>query len=150
MSPPQARRPARIEREAFLDAAPDDVWESLSRPDLLARWLGSAVELDARPGGILRVESETGTWRGVVEAVRRSEYLAFRWRTVLEGPEAPIIGPGTRVEFFLEPAGTGTRLRLVETLLTSPGVGAEALASPLPQGGPRSEARWLAAAGALR
>jgi uncharacterized protein YndB with AHSA1/START domain len=119
-------RPDRIVREAFLDATPTEVWRSLTRPEELARWLGSRVELDPRRGGVLRVESEVGVWRGVVEAVRRHEYLAFRWRPFHEDPDTPLIGPGTRVEFFLEPEGDGTRLRLVETLLSAPATGSNA------------------------
>jgi uncharacterized protein YndB with AHSA1/START domain len=54
---------------------------------------------------------------GVVEAVTPFEYLSFRWRPLVTGPEGPILGPGTRVEFALEAEGEGTRLRVVESRL---------------------------------
>jgi uncharacterized protein YndB with AHSA1/START domain len=52
---------------------------------------------------------------GVVEAVIPFEYLAFRWRPLVAGPQGPILGPGTRVEFALEAEGEGTRLTVVES-----------------------------------
>lgn len=106
-------------KEILLPASPDVVWESLTRPEHLAAWLGSRVELDLRQGGVLRLEADGAVRFGVVEAARPSEYLAFRWRPMVVGPGGSVPGPGTRVEFVLEPKDGGTHLRVVETLLST-------------------------------
>jgi uncharacterized protein YndB with AHSA1/START domain len=115
-----------VDREIVLPASPASVWESLTRPDRLAAWLGAEVELDLRPGGALRLGPPDAGRRGVVEAVRPAEYLAIRWRFVSVGPDGPVFGPGTRVEFLLEPDGGGTRLRVLESLTEPlPGAGTQ-------------------------
>jgi uncharacterized protein YndB with AHSA1/START domain len=111
--------PGRVVREVVLPVSPNVVWESLTRPEHLSTWLGSRVELDARQGGVLRLEADGAVRFGVVEAARPSEYLAFRWRPLVVGPDGSVPGPGTRVEFLLEPKDGGTRLRVVETLLSA-------------------------------
>jgi uncharacterized protein YndB with AHSA1/START domain len=142
--------PERVGREIALPAPPEVVWASLTRPEDLSAWLGSDVELDLRPGGVLFVRTPGGTMRGLVEALRPDEYLAFRWRPILAGPDGPVPGRGTRVEFFLEPGGArGTTLRVVESLLTA------AHSEPGPalrpsQPDPRSGGRIQALTGAPR
>jgi uncharacterized protein YndB with AHSA1/START domain len=108
-----------VVREIVLPASPNVVWESLTSPTHLSTWLGSQVELDLRQGGVLRLEADGAVRFGVVEAARPSEYLAFRWRPMVAGPDGSVPGPGTRVEFVLEPKDGGTYLRVVETLLSS-------------------------------
>jgi uncharacterized protein YndB with AHSA1/START domain len=104
-----------VSREVLLPVPPVAVWDSLTRPDELSSWLGSQVELDLRPGGVLRLNADGIARMGVVEAVSPFEYLSFRWRPLVAGPHGPILGPGTRVEFALEAEGEGTRLRVVES-----------------------------------
>jgi uncharacterized protein YndB with AHSA1/START domain len=108
-----------VVREIVLPAPPDVVWESLTSPEHLSTWLGSGVELDPRQGGVLRLEADGAVRFGVVEAARPAEYLAFRWRPVVPGLDGSVPGPGTRVEFVLEPKDGGTYLRVVETLLST-------------------------------
>ena len=103
----------------MLPAGLQDVWDSLTRSESLSSWLGPSVELDLRPGGVLRMESDEGARMGVVESIVPLQYLALRWRPLLAAPEGRIPGAGTRVEFFLERNEDGTRLRVVETLLSS-------------------------------
>jgi uncharacterized protein YndB with AHSA1/START domain len=117
-----ADRRGQVEREILLPARPEDVWDSLTRSESLSSWLGSSVELDPRPGGVLRMESDQGARMGVVESVVPFEYLALRWRPLITGPEGPMVGPGTRVEFFVKEFEDGTRLRVVETLLSTAAV----------------------------
>ena len=40
-----------VRREIDLDATPADVWDALTRPELLEQWFEADVELDPRPGG---------------------------------------------------------------------------------------------------
>jgi hypothetical protein len=77
------------------------------------------VELDPRQGGVVRMEADGAVRFGVAEAARPFEYLAFRWRPLAVGPQGSVPGPGTRVEFVLEPKDGGTHLRVVETLLST-------------------------------
>jgi hypothetical protein len=56
--------------------------------------------------------------RGVVEAVAAPEYLAIRWRSIDSTPEGAVVGPGTRVEFWVEAAAGGSRLRVAESFLS--------------------------------
>ena len=112
-------RPGRVTREIVLPAPPEAVWESLTSPDQLSSWLGSRVELDPRQGGVLRLEADGALRFGVVEDARPFEYLAFRWRAMTGGPHGSVPGPGTRVEFVLQPKDGGTYLQVVETLLSS-------------------------------
>jgi uncharacterized protein YndB with AHSA1/START domain len=115
---PDGREPAgRVAREIVLPASPEAVWESLTTPDQLSSWLGSRVELDARRGGLLRLEGGGAVRFGVVEALEPFEYLAFRWRPMVGSPDGPLLGPGTRVEFFLKPKEGGTHLQVVETMM---------------------------------
>jgi uncharacterized protein YndB with AHSA1/START domain len=103
----------------ILPAPPEAVWESLTDSEQISSWLGADVELDLRPGGVLRLRAGDGARMGVVEAVTPFEHLAFRWRPVIDGPHGRVLGPGTRVEFDLEPRDRDTYLLVVETLLSS-------------------------------
>src|SRR5262245_43549357 len=41
----------RVERETLIEAAPDEVWESLTEEDRLREWMAPEVELDPVEGG---------------------------------------------------------------------------------------------------
>ena len=89
---------------SFRPAVPA-VWPYLSRPDLLARWLG-ATELELTPGG----EFSAYFWNGdaakgrVLSAVPPNK-LDLRWK-------AYGIGPDERVRLRLEHDGPGSRLNV--------------------------------------
>jgi uncharacterized protein YndB with AHSA1/START domain len=99
----------RIDRDALIPAAPEDVWMAITG----AGWLADHVELELTPGGDARF-SDPGLERtGWVEEAQPPSgdgegRLVFWW-----GPEGE---PATRVELTLAPDGdTGTRLRVVES-----------------------------------
>jgi uncharacterized protein YndB with AHSA1/START domain len=96
--------PDRVERELFLTASPEDVWELVTHP---GRWLADDAALDLRPGGDawFRIGEDVRT--GWVEEVARGQRLSFWWADDDE--------PATRVELTLEELDVGTRLRVVET-----------------------------------
>jgi uncharacterized protein YndB with AHSA1/START domain len=105
---------ARITRTVELDATTEDVWRALTEPELLGEWLGSAVELDVRPGGSgVIVEPDGAVRRARVDEVDPARRLALRW-----WPEDGA-GPASTVELDLEPAGSGTRLVVTETVAPS-------------------------------
>ncbi len=61
----------RIERELWLPAAPDVVWEAVTSDG----WLADHVRLDLRPGGDAEFESGGGIRIGWVEDVSVTERL---------------------------------------------------------------------------
>jgi uncharacterized protein YndB with AHSA1/START domain len=93
----------RIERELWLPATPDAVWDAVTSDG----WLADHVRIDLRPGGDARFESSDRDRSGWVEDVSIPERLTFWWA---EGDE-----PASRVELRIEERGHGTRLRIVET-----------------------------------
>jgi uncharacterized protein YndB with AHSA1/START domain len=103
-----------VERRVELAAPVDEVWAALTNRARLSTWVGGSVEeLDLRPGGRGLVRRSDGAVRRlVVDAVEPERRLALRWWPFEDG--FPQAGRGTRVEFDLEPSGSGTRLRVVE------------------------------------
>jgi uncharacterized protein YndB with AHSA1/START domain len=92
-----------VERTLDLPAPSEEVWSEL----VSGAWLGDDVEIDARPGGALRVDDKFG----VVERADPPRRLSFSW-TDPDGREPP-----SRVDLELLPLGAGTRVRVRESRL---------------------------------
>ena len=92
-----------VHRTVDLPAPPDTVWEAIVAGD----WLGADVEIDARPGGALRVDTRVG----VVESAEPGRSLSFWWMT----PERD--EPASRVDVEIERVGDITRLWVREVQL---------------------------------
>jgi uncharacterized protein YndB with AHSA1/START domain len=93
----------RIERELWLAAPPDEVWEAITADG----WLADRVRFDLQPGGDAEFDSDGRTRTGWVEDVSEPERLTFWWALDDE--------PASRVELKIEARDAGTRLRIVET-----------------------------------
>ncbi len=93
----------RIERELWLPAPPDEVWDAITADG----WLADRVRLDLRPGGDAQFDSDGAVRSGWVEDVSEPERLTFWWALDDE--------PASRVELKIEARDAGTRLRIVET-----------------------------------
>ncbi|MBV9804937.1 MAG: SRPBCC domain-containing protein [Solirubrobacterales bacterium] len=93
----------RIERELWLPAAPEAVWDAVTADG----WLAERVSLELRPGGEAEFESDGLLRSGWVEEVSAPERLSFWWSLKDE--------PASRVELRIESHGESTRLRIVET-----------------------------------
>jgi uncharacterized protein YndB with AHSA1/START domain len=93
----------RIERQLWLPATPDAVWEAVTSDG----WLADHVRIDLRPGGDARFDSGDRSRSGWVEDVSIPERLTFWWAMGNE--------PASRVELSIEERGDGTRLHIVET-----------------------------------
>ncbi len=93
----------RIERELWLPATPETVWEAVTSDG----WLAESVSLDLRPGGDARFESGNWVRTGWVEDISAPERLSFWWALDDE--------PASRVELRIASLGESTRLRVVET-----------------------------------
>ncbi len=108
----------QIEREIVINAPVERVWELITQPEHVGRWFGDAgAEIDLRPGGAMVLRwTDHGTSRGRVVAVEPRSRFAYRWAPFTEpGGEEPVEGNSTLVEFTLQPADDGTRLRVVES-----------------------------------
>lgn len=105
------------EREIRIEAPPQTVFPFLVDPDRMTSWMGTAAELDPRPGGVWHVSVVGGraVARGEFVSVDppRSVVFTFGW----EGPDQPVPAGSSKVEITLVPDGGGTILRLVHTAL---------------------------------
>ena len=93
----------RIERELWLPATPEAVWEAVIGDG----WLAERVRLDLRTGGDAEFETDGSMRTGWVEDVSAPERLSFWWAS--DGESA------SRVELRIEPLEDGVRLRIVES-----------------------------------
>ncbi|GAA0736075.1 SRPBCC domain-containing protein [Dactylosporangium roseum] len=105
--------PDRIERTVQLAHPPATVWSALTTAEGLAAWFGQEATIDLRPGGTARMTWSDGSTKDMrVERVEEPTVFGFTWQ--IDGlPEDD--ARRTYVEFTLEPVGSGTRLRVVET-----------------------------------
>ena len=106
---------SEVVREIDLAAEPDEVWDALTRPELLEQWLADDVEIEPWGGGGIDVATDDGEHRrGVVERAERPERLVIHWWEARPDDS-------TRVEFHIVglPAG-GSRLRVTETRTAVP------------------------------
>lgn len=103
---------AELVREIVIDASPETIWPFLTDPARHAQWMGTAAEIDARPGGGYRVlvggrSPAVGEYVEVV--LHERVVFSFGWEQADHG-----IPPGsTTVEITLHPEGDKTRVRLV-------------------------------------
>jgi uncharacterized protein YndB with AHSA1/START domain len=105
--------PDRIERTVELAHSPARVWAALTTAEGLAAWFGDEATIDLRPGGAARMRWADGLAVEMrVERAEEPRVFGFTWQ-LHELPEDD--QRRTYVEFTLEPAGTGTLLRVVET-----------------------------------
>lgn len=102
-----------VRRELAIAARPETVWGFLVDPGKQMRWMGVSVELDPRPGGVVRIEVTPGNVvRGEVVEIDPPRRLAYTWGWEQGSDEALLVPPGsTTVVFELEPDGEGTLLR---------------------------------------
>jgi uncharacterized protein YndB with AHSA1/START domain len=93
----------RIERELWLPATPEAVWDAVTHDG----WLADRVRLDLRPGGDAEFESDGRVRTGWVEDACAPERLSFWWALEDE--------PASRVELKIQARRSETRLHIVET-----------------------------------
>jgi uncharacterized protein YndB with AHSA1/START domain len=108
-----------IEREVFIAAAPETVFEFLIDPELMAHWIGSFHRLDPRPGGVFEAEVSPGNIaRGNYTEVVPFSRVAFSWGWISQDAELAALRPGASlVEIELEAKEGGTLLRLCHSRL---------------------------------
>jgi uncharacterized protein YndB with AHSA1/START domain len=112
-------------REVRIDASPETVFAFFTDPAKMVRWKGKLAQLDARPGGVYRVDiNGTDVARGEFVTIEPPTRVVFTWGW--EAEDNPIRPGASTVEVTLTPDGEGTILRLVHRDLPEDAKGAHA------------------------
>jgi len=106
-----------IEREIYVEAAPEIVFEVVSSPSHLQQWWPDEAHYEPMPGSKGDIVFGQGADRAkvgfTVVDVRPPRTFAFRWTHPLEEPAAA--GNSLLVTFDLTPKGGGTLLKMTES-----------------------------------
>jgi uncharacterized protein YndB with AHSA1/START domain len=103
-----------ITGDVFVDAAPEDVFEYFTRPELLETWMGERAELEARPGGSFAVYVKGTAVRGRYLELDPPKRLLISWGFAGSSELPP--GAST-LEVRLLPERQGTRVGIRHRLL---------------------------------
>ncbi len=105
-----------MKKSIWIDAAPDIVFGYLTEGEHMAQWSGVAAELDARPGGIFRLDmGAAGILAGRFLEVRRPKRIVYEVGAEDDDPDRM-----SRVEITLSPEVDGTRVDVVHDALPPP------------------------------
>ena len=107
-----------LELEVRIAARPSTVFSFLDNADGMAQWFGSNVEMDAKPGGTLRVDiNGRDIAKGEIVEIVPSERIVFTFGWEAEGN--PVPAGASTVEITLVEDGDGTIVRLRHSGLTA-------------------------------
>jgi uncharacterized protein YndB with AHSA1/START domain len=102
-----------IELEVRIDAKPETIFPFLSDASKVPQWFGTRAELEARPGGIFRVEiNNQAIARGEVVEVEANKRIAFTFGWEGQDQNHGVPQGSSRVEISLTADGDGTIVRL--------------------------------------
>ena len=105
-----------IEKEIWINAPCDVVFEYLTNAEKMVRWCGAGARLDPIPDGIYDVDmGEAGHIAGRFVEVRRPSLVVQE----IDSPPGMNL-PTSRIEFSLSEEAGGTRLRVVHSGLPDP------------------------------
>lgn len=108
-----------IVKEIFIEAEPEDIFPYLTESEKYLLWMGVSAELDARPGGIFKVDPNgRDVIFGEYLEVEPPRRVVFTWGW--KEPGHPVPAGSTTVEIELIPQDEGTLLRLVHRGVTGP------------------------------
>lgn len=97
-----------IEKDVFINATPDRVFQALTEKAELERWFVPTAEIDARPGGAIKFEWGPGMVEvGTILVLEPPHRLSYTWENLGPSP--------TTITFELTAENDGTRLRLIHT-----------------------------------
>jgi uncharacterized protein YndB with AHSA1/START domain len=105
----------KLEREIRIEAAPEIVFDVVSRPEHIRNWWSDDASFEPVPGaaGELVWGERAGVESISVVDVDPPRRFAIRW--VAPDGQLPDAGNSLLITFELEPAGDGTILRLTES-----------------------------------
>jgi uncharacterized protein YndB with AHSA1/START domain len=107
-----------IEREIYVDASPETVFEVVSSPVHLRQWWPDDARYDPTPGSTGEIVFGDRAAGGTVVAFSVVEALpprTFSFRWTQPAGEPAIEGNSLLVTFDLTPSGGGTLLKMTET-----------------------------------
>lgn len=105
-----------VVKTMIVHAPPADVFAFFTDPEKMLQWIGTAVELDPRPGGIFRVvPNRVDVIRGTYLEVSPPWRVVFTWG--FEGSGQALPAGGSVVEVTLRAVDVGTEIRLVHRAL---------------------------------
>jgi uncharacterized protein YndB with AHSA1/START domain len=109
---------ATIEREVYVEASPEIVYEVVSSPDHLKEWWPDDARYDPTPGSSGEIvfgdpDAGGGVVPFTVVDARPPTTFSFRWTHPADQVAAP--GNSLLVTFDLTPSAGGTLLRMTET-----------------------------------
>jgi uncharacterized protein YndB with AHSA1/START domain len=97
-----------LEKDVFINATPERVFQALTRKDEMERWFVQKAEVDLRPGGAIRLEWGPGAVEtGRIVVLEPPHRLSYSWEALEPSP--------TTITFELTPESGGTRLHLIHT-----------------------------------
>ncbi|MFC8598905.1 MULTISPECIES: SRPBCC family protein [unclassified Isoptericola] len=107
-----------IEREIYVEASPDVVFEVVSSPDHVRQWWPDDADFGPEPGAAGTITFGDPEVDGTVQSFtvvesRPPRTFSFRWTH--PAGEAAAAGNSLLVTFELAPSGGGTLLRMTET-----------------------------------
>ncbi len=106
-----------IEREIYVEASPEIVFEVVSRPDHLKQWWPDDAQYEPTPGSAGEIvfgdRDAGGAVAFTVVDVRPPRTFSFRWTH--PAYEVAAEGNSLLVTFDLTPSGGGTLLTMTET-----------------------------------
>jgi uncharacterized protein YndB with AHSA1/START domain len=106
-----------LELETRMAASPETVFPLISSAEGMARWFGSTVELDAKPGGVIRVDiNGRDIAKGEIVEIEPPVRVVFTFGW--EGETHPVPVGSSRVEITLKADGDSTVVTLRHTGLT--------------------------------
>jgi uncharacterized protein YndB with AHSA1/START domain len=121
LSPASAISGDDIRKQVDLKAPPGRVWQALTDAGQFGTWFRVRLETpfiagQAASGNITHPGYEHIRFNVLVEEMRAPELFVLRWHPYAMDPAVDYSAePMTRIEFRLEPLGSGTRLTVTES-----------------------------------
>jgi uncharacterized protein YndB with AHSA1/START domain len=102
-----------IEREIYVEAAPETVFDVVSSPEHITQWWPDDARYERSPGSTGEISFGAHAVGFTVVDVQPPKTFSFRWT---QPPGVPATeGNSLLVTFDLTPSGAGTLLKMTET-----------------------------------
>ncbi|MGW4328048.1 SRPBCC domain-containing protein [Nocardia sp. NPDC004573] len=104
-----------IEREIYVEASPEVVFEVVSSPEHISEWWSDDAEFDVTPGAVGELVWGDRAQVAPITVVRAERPRVFSFRWCYPDGEVGDSAGSLLVTFELVASGAGTRIRLTET-----------------------------------